>query len=196
MHTKILTFVWWGTKKELKPIRRQRLLLLTISTPWFGKELMVMRGQKIHYEHWFQLLVWQEIEGYEKAQDSPISASCLARNLRQWEGTRFLQTNKRFTTNNNFSFLFGKEFKAMRRREILTYKWFQLLVWQGIEGALRRQWFFTNNNFNFWFGKELKVHWEGNDSSQTTISTSGLARNWRCTDSSQTTISTSGLARN
>jgi hypothetical protein len=87
-------------------------------------------------------LVWQGIHGDERAKDSlrtPISASCLARNLRQFEGMRFLQTSKRFITNANFSFLFGKEFKAMRRHEILTNKQkihykqqFQLLVWQGI----------------------------------------------------------------
>jgi hypothetical protein len=66
------------------------------------------------------LLVWQGIDGDERAKDAlqtPISASCLARNLMQREGMRFLQTNKRYITN----------------------KQFQLLVWQGIEGALRRQ---------------------------------------------------------
>jgi hypothetical protein len=59
------------------------------------------------------LLVWQRIDGEERAKDAsrtPISASCLARN-----------------------------FKAMRRHEILTNKQkihykqqFQLLAWQGI----------------------------------------------------------------
>jgi len=59
---------------------------------------------------------------------------------------RFLQTNKRFITNNNFSFLFGKKFKAMRRREILTNK--QTSSTSGL----------ASDDFSFLFGKELKAN--------------------------------------